>query len=180
MDAVFLTYGLSCVCVCVCRSAVYNYRDFTCKLLGETRRTDPEKFAFRSRDVEFLENQCAPGTPATLAFPLSFITNHNNWGSNNLEKSVYTKQHIWWHYRLRKELYLPQTLPTVTTPTTKVASCLTSTASSPTCSTPRSARTTVTQSGTSPAAATTSRSVSHSFAICHSHCNSIILTRGTV
>ncbi|KAK7068493.1 hypothetical protein SK128_019535 [Halocaridina rubra] len=43
-----------------CRSAVYDSAQRTCKMMPETRRTDPDKFAFRSRDLEFMENQCAP------------------------------------------------------------------------------------------------------------------------
>lgn len=46
-----------------CRSAVYNTREGTCKLMAETRRTDPDKFAFKSRNYEFMENQCAPDPP---------------------------------------------------------------------------------------------------------------------
>ncbi|MPC35567.1 hypothetical protein E2C01_028992 [Portunus trituberculatus] len=46
-----------------CRSATYNIRLRTCRLMAETRRTDPESFNPATRDVEFLENQCAPDPP---------------------------------------------------------------------------------------------------------------------
>ncbi|KAF2354795.1 PAN/Apple domain [Trinorchestia longiramus] len=45
------------------RSAVYDARAATCKMLAETRRTDPDKFKFVSRDLDFLENTCAPEPP---------------------------------------------------------------------------------------------------------------------
>lgn len=46
-----------------CRSATYNSRQRTCRLMAETRRTDPEKFSPATREIEFLENQCAPDPP---------------------------------------------------------------------------------------------------------------------
>ncbi|KAK8733712.1 hypothetical protein OTU49_006442, partial [Cherax quadricarinatus] len=46
-----------------CRSVTYDARERTCKMMGETRRTDPDKFNFRSRNTEFMENQCAPDPP---------------------------------------------------------------------------------------------------------------------
>nr|XP_045584142.1 uncharacterized protein LOC123746573 isoform X2 [Procambarus clarkii] len=46
-----------------CRSAVFDARQRTCRLMGETRRTDPDKFTYTSLNVEFMENQCAPDPP---------------------------------------------------------------------------------------------------------------------
>ena len=46
-----------------CRSAVYDNIRGTCKLMAETRRTNPDEFKFVSRDLDFLENTCAPDPP---------------------------------------------------------------------------------------------------------------------
>ena len=45
-----------------CRSATFDRVRGTCKIMTETRRTDIDKFKFVSRDLDFLENTCAPGT----------------------------------------------------------------------------------------------------------------------
>lgn len=43
------------------RSAAYIYSLQICRMTSETRRTKPEAFRYVGNDVDYLENQCAPG-----------------------------------------------------------------------------------------------------------------------
>lgn len=45
----------------LCRSAEYNYQSLDCRLSRHSRRTDPSAFRASSEQVDYLENQCAPG-----------------------------------------------------------------------------------------------------------------------
>lgn len=44
-----------------CRSVTYYARERMCKLSSETRRTKPESFRKSGPDVDYMENECAPG-----------------------------------------------------------------------------------------------------------------------
>lgn len=46
----------------VCRSAKYNYQTNDCFLSRHSRRTMPQAFHETTDQVDYLENQCAPGT----------------------------------------------------------------------------------------------------------------------